>query len=160
VLHLDLKPANALIADPQRPVAGWQLCLTDFGSGRLLEPGRLLELGITQWGLKHTQAFDADSGGTLLYLAPEVLRGQALTVQSDVYSLGVMLWQFAVADLRRPFSPGWEREVGDELLREDIAAATDGDPERPTGRVWLALRRHRVPADDISKVAWVSGSAS
>ncbi len=130
VLHKDLKPANVLIADPRTPSASWQLCLTDFGSGRLLDPERLQDLGITQLGLTHTQAFDSDSSGTLIYIAPEVFRGQPPTVQSDVYSLGVMLYQFAVGDLARPLTSGWERGVEDELLREDIAAATDGDPQR------------------------------
>jgi eukaryotic-like serine/threonine-protein kinase len=130
VLHKDLKPANVLIADPQAPSSTWRLRLTDFGSGRLLEPERLQELGITQMGLTHTQGFDPDTSGTLLYIAPELFRGQPPTVQSDVYSLGVMLYQFAVNDLRRPLTSGWERDVEDDLLREDIAAATDGDPQR------------------------------
>ncbi len=130
VLHKDLKPANVLIADPRAPFSAWQFSLTDFGSGRLLEPERLQALGITQMGLTHTQAVGSDSSGTLLYIAPELYRGRPATAQSDVYSLGVMLYQFAVGDLRRPLTSGWERDVDDVLLREDIAAATDGDPAR------------------------------
>jgi len=130
VLHKDLKPANVLVAGSQASAAMVQLRLTDFGAGRLLEPERLQELGITQMGLTTTLPAGADSGGTPLYIAPEVYRGQPSTVQSDVYSLGVMLYQFAVNDLRRPLAPGWETDVEDKLLREDIAAATDGNPAR------------------------------
>jgi DNA-binding winged helix-turn-helix (wHTH) protein len=127
VLHKDLKPANVLIATSQH---GTQLRLTDFGAGRLLEPARLEALGITRLGLTHTQALGVDTSGTLFYIAPELYRGQAPTVQSDVFALGVILYQFMVADFARPLTSGWERDIDDALLREEIAAATDGDPER------------------------------
>lgn len=127
VLHKDLKPANVLVS-PRGD--GWQLRLTDFGSSRLLQPERLTALGITALGLTVT-GLDADStSGTPLYLAPELLDGQAPTVRSDIYALGVMLYQWLVGDQRRPLAPGWERDIDDSLLRADIAQATDVDPER------------------------------
>jgi len=126
VLHKDLKPANVLLY--RNDLGLWRTRLTDFGSSRLLEPERLEALGITRLGFTLTQALDSGSNsGTPLYLAPELMTGQMPTVQADVYSLGVMLYQLAIGDLRRPLSPGWEAEVSDELLREDIAAAAHGD---------------------------------
>jgi non-specific serine/threonine protein kinase len=140
VLHKDLKPANVLIR--ARPASGWQVQLTDFGSGRLLDSDRLAEIGITRLGLTVTNGILGDSAtGTPLYLAPELFAGQAPTVQSDVYALGMMLYQLVVADLRKPMVPGWERQVPDDLLREDIAEATDGDPGlRIAGVAALAAR--------------------
>lgn len=130
VLHKDLKPTNILVA----PRGGdWQVRVADFGSGRLLEPGRLEALGITRLGLTVTEVASTDTGGTLLYLAPELLSGGAPTARSDIYALGLILFQLAVGDLRRPLAPGWEQDIGDELLREDIAAATDGNPARRLG---------------------------
>ncbi|HEV2701647.1 MAG TPA: tetratricopeptide repeat protein [Steroidobacteraceae bacterium] len=127
VLHKDLKPANVLVADPG-PVP--RIKLTDFGSGALLDSARLASLGITRLGYTTTiGAFDSSSG-TPLYLPPEVLAGQPATVQADVYALGIMLYQAVVGDWQRPLASGWEREVPDPLLREDIAAAVDGDPKR------------------------------
>ena len=128
VLHKDLKPANVLItaaADGR-----WRPRLTDFGSGRLLNPERLAALGITRLGMTVTEAFNGDSSGTPLYLAPELIAGQAPTVQSDVYALGLLLWQLLVGDLNRPIAPGWEAGIGDPLLCQSIALATDGDPAR------------------------------
>ncbi|WP_298573773.1 winged helix-turn-helix domain-containing protein [uncultured Luteimonas sp.] len=125
VLHKDLKPANVLVA-PQGD--GWRPRLTDFGSSRLLQPERLEELGITRLGMTVDDA--SGSSGTPLYLAPELVAGQPPTVRSDVYALGVILYQWLVGDLRRPMAPGWEREIDDPLLREDIAQATDSDPAR------------------------------
>lgn len=128
VLHKDIKPANVLVA--ARAEGGWRVRLTDFGSARLLHPERLAELGITRLGLTLTQALDPDSSGTPLYLAPEVIAGQPPTVRSDVYALGLLLYQLLAGDLRRPLAPGWEAAVDDALLAQTIAAATDVDPAR------------------------------
>ena len=140
VLHKDLKPANVLLSDT---ADGSRVRIADFGSGRLLEPERLEGLGITALGLTVTHALAADTSGTALYIAPEVLSGQSPTVQSDLYALGFMLYQMIVGDLRRPLAPGWEREISDELLREDIAAATAGDPSRRLGSVSELCERLR-----------------
>lgn len=148
VLHKDIKPANVLM---QPRDDGWQPKLADFGSSRLLEPERLAQLGITALGLTLTQA-TSDSSATPLYLAPELLAGQAPTVQSDVYALGLVLYQLAVGDLRRPLAPGWEADIDDELLREDIAAATDGSPARRLGSASeLCARLQRREARQVER---------
>ncbi|HEX3945299.1 MAG TPA: winged helix-turn-helix domain-containing protein [Rhizomicrobium sp.] len=126
VLHKDLKPANVLIAAADR----WQVKLGDFGSGGVDDHSRLSNLGITRLGFTATRALRDVSGGTPLYVPPEAQRGQPATLQGDVYALGVMLYQAVIGDWSRPLAPGWERDVQDDLLREDIAAAVDGDPTR------------------------------
>ena len=142
VLHKDLKPDNVLVAAQG---GGWQVRLTDFGSGQLLDPARLADLGITQLGFTATQGLGGDATtGTLLYLAPELTRGETPTIQSDVYALGLLLYQMVIGDMRRPLVPGWQREVADELLQQDIAAATDGSPKHrltSVGELANALRR-------------------
>ncbi|MBA8884193.1 protein kinase domain-containing protein [Dokdonella fugitiva] len=143
VLHKDLKPANLLVR--RKNEGAWQVLLTDFGSGRLLHPERLDQLGITALGLTHTQAISPNSG-TPLYLAPEVIAGGQPTVRSDVYALGLLLYQIAVGDLRKPLTSGWERDIDDALLREDIARATDGEPARRLASAAdLADRLRRLP---------------
>ena len=67
---------------------------------------------------------------TRLYVAPEVLAGNPPSVKSDVYALGVLLYQIAVGDFDRAVAHGWERDISDAQLRKDIAACIDGDPER------------------------------
>jgi eukaryotic-like serine/threonine-protein kinase len=139
VLHKDLKPGNVLIAPRGE---GWQVRLTDFGSARLLRPDALAELDITALGLTLTQAVTSDgSSGTPLYLAPELIAGQAPSVQSDLYALGLMLYQLVAGDLKRPMAPGWEQDIADPLLREDIAAATDGQPARRLASVAALIDR-------------------
>ncbi len=68
--------------------------------------------------------------GTPLYVAPEVFAGHAPTVQSDVFALGILLYQLLAGRLDKPMVSSWEQDVDDELLREDIRRATDGHPER------------------------------
>jgi DNA-binding winged helix-turn-helix (wHTH) protein/serine/threonine protein kinase len=129
VLHKDLKPRNILVttaADgtPHAKVA-------DFGSASLLAPSRLSAFGITNLGFTQSLTGDKDSlTGTPIYVAPEVLAGQSPTAASDVYALGVLLYQLVVGDFRRPFAPGWEADIADPFIREDIAAAASGDPSR------------------------------
>jgi tetratricopeptide (TPR) repeat protein len=140
VLHKDLKPSNILVTD-RSPTP--RIKLTDFGSGALLDTTRLSSLGITRLGYTATVGVFDSSSGTPLYLPPEVLAGQPATVQADIYALGVMLYQAVVGDWRKPLASGWEREVSDPLLREDIAAAVDGDPARRLADASEVARRLR-----------------
>lgn len=134
VLHKDIKPANILINEvvgKDKPRAS----LTDFGIGLITDPGALAAQGITAAGLTQTlvrpRSSTSDTGsGTRLYMAPEQLEGKPATTLSDVYSLGIVLYQMVIGDLTRGVAPGWERGIDDELLREDIALCVDGEPER------------------------------
>ncbi|HWR96293.1 MAG TPA: winged helix-turn-helix domain-containing protein [Arenimonas sp.] len=126
VLHKDLKPSNILVYSEN---GSWKSRIADFGSARLLDPGRLDQLGITALAKTGQNLEDDQQTSTPLYASPEVLRGHATTVQSDIYAMGVMLYQMLIGDFREMLSPGWETRVDDDLLREDISKASAGDPE-------------------------------
>lgn len=130
VLHRDLKPANILI--DRRADGGWWARITDFGSAAMLQPERLAALHITQLGatLPAPHGAQASTGGTPLYLAPEQVAGEPATVRSDVYALGLVLCQLLRGDFTRPLASGWQRDIGDALLADDIARATDAQPQR------------------------------
>jgi len=139
VLHKDLKPANILVSDTNGEP---RVRVADFGSASLIEPSRLKALGITNLGL--TQTLDPQHSsftGTLMYLAPEVLAGHAPSAGADIYALGVILYQMIIGDFRKPLSPGWESDVADPLLRDDIAQAAYGDPTRRLGKARDLLER-------------------
>lgn len=126
VLHQDIKPANILLWRDEhgRLRTRWN----DFGIGAVARE-QLDLLQLTALGMTGPSA-GSPSGGTLSYLAPECAAGEAATLQSDIYSLGVVLLQMVVGDAGRTLAPGWERSVAHELLREDIAACCDVDPLR------------------------------
>ncbi len=140
ILHKDVKPENVLITQDRdgRPRAR----LTDFGIGLLTERQRLAAPGFTALGFTQTATPTESSGsGTLGYLAPELMEGKAATVQADVYSLGVLLYQWVVGDFSRTLAPGWRRDVDDDLLADDIGTFVDGRPERrPASALEVAER--------------------
>ena len=142
VLHKDLKPSNVLV----KPLPGntIDIVLADFGSGGVLDFNRLDALGITRLGFTKTIATPETTSGTPLYLAPEILAGQPFTVKSDVYALGIILYQFLAGDFHKVMSPGWERDIDDELLREDIALMAEGNPAERSGDAEGLARRLRT----------------
>lgn len=141
VLHKDVKPANLLIAED--PDGSPRVRLTDFGIGTVTDTARLAAAGITALGLTAELGGGGTSSGTLLYMAPELLAGRPATLQADVYALGVLLYQLLVGDLGRAMGPGWERDVADPVLREDLAAMVDGSPERRLADAAEVARRLR-----------------
>jgi hypothetical protein len=84
ILHRDVKPSNVLLAEE--------------GSGVVI---RLLDFGLAQMQEAETLTAQGDVPGTLAYIAPERLQGQPASPASDVWAVGVMLWE-ALAG-RHPF---------------------------------------------------------
>jgi serine/threonine protein kinase len=144
VLHKDVKPANILLAIEDGHPRVW---LTDFGIGALVEPET--DPGEPRTAATESAITTARSGaittarsgaittarssaatGTRAYMAPELLVGEPASIQSDLYSLGVVLFQLVVGDLRRALGHGWERQIDDPELCSDIARCVDVDPAR------------------------------
>jgi class 3 adenylate cyclase len=126
VLHKDIKPTNILIFDG--PDGEPRPRLVDFGIGALAEASVLGQYGVT--GAGFTRATIQHSTGTPTYSPPEYVAGKPYTIQGDIYGLGVLLYQLVTAHPLEPLAVGWERDIADPLLREDIAACVDGDPAR------------------------------
>lgn len=126
VLHKDIKPTNILIFDG--PDGSVRPRLVDFGIGTLADPAVLGQHGVTAAGF--TQATTKHSTGMPTYRPPEYLAGKPYTIQGDIYGLGVLLYQLVTAKPLDPLAVGWERDIPNPLLREDIAACVDGDPAR------------------------------
>ena len=113
VIHRDLKPSNILVTGEG------EVKLLDFGIAKLMTEGEPLETELTQVG---GRAF------TLNYASPEQISGQPVTTSSDVFSLGMILFELLSGE--RPFVPKSESRAA---LEEAILTA---DPRRPSQSVW------------------------
>lgn len=128
IIHRDVKPSNILIDAGEPAGPSVHVRLTDFGIGQVLLAEYLA--GVTQAGFTRTMLADSASSksGTQLYMAPELLAGKPASTRSDIYSLGVVLFQLTVGDFARPTTTDWALEVTDPLLREDLQHCFAGDP--------------------------------
>jgi eukaryotic-like serine/threonine-protein kinase len=117
VVHRDLKPANILVN------ASGQVRLLDFGIAKLLDDGQARETRFTEL---------AGRALTPAYASPEQIVGEPLTVASDVYSLGVVLFELLAG--QRPYTlPRDSRGALEEAILQ-------ADPPRPSA---VAESRHR-----------------
>ncbi len=132
IIHRDVKPGNLMIVGG--PVGGGEMIvkLTDFGIARAIEQTRITQVGSVV--------------GTAAYLAPEQVRGEEATPATDVYALGVVLYQFltgrlpyegsSLAELavrqqnEKPLPPSTYDGGVPETLGAAVLRALEGDPNR------------------------------
>ena len=116
------------------PVGGGEMTvkLTDFGIARAVEQTRITQVGSVV--------------GTAAYLSPEQVRGEEATPATDVYALGVVLYQFLTGRLpyegstlaelavrqqnERPLPPSTYNDDVPETLGAAVLRALEGDPAR------------------------------
>ena len=125
VIHRDVKPQNILIEQRNGSI---RAKLTDFGIGKVLSEEVLT--GITRLGFTETIDSSGSQSGTQMYMAPEIIVGQQATTQSDIYSLGIVLYQLLIGDFSRPLTTDWDEEVTDLLLRDDLRHCFSRDPQK------------------------------
>ncbi len=132
VVHRDLKPSNILVADPEAPGAAPRVTLLDFGVAHLLSPP---PEALTLTG-------DGPRPMTPEYAAPEQLAGEAVTTATDVYALGVVLYELLAG--RRPHASAGRAPTALAL------AIRDAPPARPST---AATRAGEAPAAAPDAVA-------
>ncbi len=98
IVHRDVKPGNILITEDDRSVK-----VTDFGIARAVSEASMTVTGTTL--------------GSVHYFSPEQARGDEVTGASDVYSLGIVLYEMLTG--RRPFEGDSAAGVALRRLNED-----------------------------------------
>ena len=113
IVHRDLKPANVMLAGRERRVK-----VLDFGLAKLRDQGAPLE------GETRTAAITGEGKvlGTVAYMSPEQAQGQPVDARSDLFSLGVMLYELATGE--RPFKGDTSLSVLSAILRDTPASVT------------------------------------
>jgi eukaryotic-like serine/threonine-protein kinase len=113
VLHGDIKPENMVLMPDGR------LKLLDFGVARQVFANSATLTHLTRWAVPNA----AHVAGTIAYMAPEQLRADPSDVRADLYSLGVVLYELAVA--RRPFVGPTATTLINQILSEAPARLQD-----------------------------------
>ncbi len=126
IVHRDVKPGNILITD------GGDVKVTDFGIARAVAEASMTVTGTTL--------------GSVHYFSPEQARGDEVTGASDVYSLGIVLFEMLTG--RRPFEADTAAAVALKRLNEDAPTPTAIGKPQPAGLEAIVMRAlAREPAD-------------
>ncbi len=154
VVHRDVKPANLIIVEPSSASSGGLVKILDFGLAKMADV-QLTRTGTTM--------------GTVSYMSPEQARGEKVDQRTDVWSLGVILYEMLTGE--RPFTGAYDQAIVNAILHEapQPLAARDADlPEDVKHIVMMCLEKERqrryqtTPEvlDDLEQVAGRTGVGS
>ncbi|MFY9821471.1 MAG: protein kinase [Thermoanaerobaculia bacterium] len=108
LVHRDLKPENVIILPD-----GWV---------------KLIDFGLARWAGSPRQTAQGMVMGTILYMAPEQIRSEEAVPQTDLWGLGVVLYEMLAG--RHPFR-GTGLEIGSSILYEDPFPLCKACPQVP-----------------------------
>ena len=109
IIHRDLKPQNIMIQD------NGEIKITDFGIAMALNNTQLTQTNSVM--------------GSVHYLPPEQASGKGATVKSDIYSMGIMLFELLTGNL--PFKGDNAVEIAFKQIKDDIPSVREINPSIP-----------------------------
>jgi len=136
VIHRDIKPANILVT------AGGRLLLTDFGLVKIITEGQTPQARLTGEGAPV---------GTPDYMAPEQVIGEDVDGRSDLYSIGIILYQMITGTT--PFQGETPMQIASQHLQVPPPSPQMLRPDLPIAAEQVILRAlAKRPADRYARV--------
>jgi serine/threonine protein kinase/tetratricopeptide (TPR) repeat protein len=139
IIHRDLKPSNVMVTDDGERVKVLDFGLAKLASSRSADDqlGELPTLTQTQEGMVM---------GTPHYMSPEQTKGEVVDHRSDIFSLGVVLFEMATGE--KPFAGNSAIELLSAVLRDQPRPLTETHPELPNSLDRLVHRCLKKNPDD------------
>ncbi|MDD2181675.1 MAG: Stk1 family PASTA domain-containing Ser/Thr kinase [Bacilli bacterium] len=118
IIHRDIKPQNVLILDDGR------LKITDFGIAMALNSNELTQTNSVM--------------GSVHYLPPEQANGNGATIKSDIYSLGILMYELLIGKI--PFRGENAVEIAIKQMKEQIPSVCKQNPDIPQSLENIVLK--------------------
>jgi TolB-like protein/Tfp pilus assembly protein PilF len=128
IVHRDLKPANVMVTGEGR------VKVLDFGLAKDLRPADVVDATLTSVGRTEVGVVM----GTPAYMSPEQVAGRAIDHRTDLFSLGVLLYEMASG--RRPFEGVSSAELASSILRDPPRALAALRADVPAGLAGIIRR--------------------
>ncbi len=132
IIHRDIKPQNVIILEDGR------VKIMDFGIAVALNAGEFTQTNSVM--------------GTVYYIPPEQANGGAATIKSDIYSLGILMYELVTGHV--PFKGDNPVEVAIKHMNEPIPSICEYDPEMPQSIENIILRASAKNPRNRYESAW------
>ncbi len=132
IIHRDIKPQNVIILEDGR------VKIMDFGIAVALNAGEFTQTNSVM--------------GTVYYIPPEQANGASATTKSDIYSLGILMYELVTGHV--PFKGDNPVEVAIKHMNEEIPSICEYDPEMPQSIENIILRASAKNPKNRYDSAW------